>query len=72
MNQGFVKSTVQQLGCEEEISAISRAYRSQIDCGNSIKTALVLATIVYLQRNPKVPAVVARARVAATVGAVAA
>ena len=72
MSQGVVESTVRQCACEDEISAVSRAYRSQIDSGNSTKTALVLATIVYLQRNPKVPAVVARARVAATIDAVAA
>ncbi len=63
---------IQQRVCDDENSALSRVFQSQLDCGNSSKTALVLATIVYLQRNPKVPAVVARARVAAAIGAVAA
>ncbi len=65
-------SANQRRVCDDENSAVSRVYQSQIDCGNSSKTALVLATIVYLQRNPKVPAVVARARVAAAIGTVAA
>ncbi len=67
-----VVRVIQQQANDEEISAASRAYRSQLDSGNSSKSALVLATIVYLQRNPRVPAVIARARVAAAIGCMAA
>lgn len=54
--------------CDNELSTASRVYRRQLDPGSQPKTALVLATIAYLQRNPTVPTVIGRARVAASVG----
>lgn len=72
MSQCAANDLPQSGGQDDEIFAASRVYRSQLDSGNSSKTALVLASIVYLQRNPRVPTAEARARVAAAIGAVAA
>ena len=43
--------------------AVHDAYWEQIEFGSAPKSALNLATIVYLQRHPTVPAEKARARV---------
>ena len=72
MSQAMTAASVQARSKEDEIFAASRVYRSQLDSGNTVNSALVLATIVYLQRNPRVPTDVARARVAAAIGAKAA
>lgn len=50
--------------------AANNAYRQLLEIGNTQQSALVLATIAYLQRNPMVPMMEARARVAAMVGAI--
>ncbi len=52
----------------EEIFAAQKAYRKQVKFGNPPRSALVAATIVYLQRNPSVPVIEARNRVARAVG----
>lgn len=72
MSQTMTAQRAKKRSKEDEIFAASRVYRSQIDSGNTANSALVLATIVYLQRNPLVPTDVARARVAAAIGAIAA
>lgn len=48
---------------ECDYRAVQDAYREQISFGNAPKCALNLATIVYLQRHPKIPAKTARVRV---------
>ena len=72
MGHNIAKVAIQLLEQSDEFSAANRVYRSQLESGNSSQSALVLATIVYLQRNPRVPQVVARARFAAAIGAMAA
>jgi hypothetical protein len=44
------------------------AYRDQIEFGNTPETALGLAMIVYLRRNPRVPVREARSRVVKALG----
>ena len=72
MSQSIAKGAIQLVEQEDELDAANRVYRSQPESGNSSQSALVLATIVYLQRNPRVPQAVARARVAAAIGTLAA
>ena len=72
MSHNIARGAIQLVEQSDEISAANRVYRSQLESGNSSQSALVLATIVYLQRNPLVPQAVARARVAAAIGAMAA
>ena len=72
MSQSIAKGAIQLVEQEDEIDAANRVYRSQLESGNSSQSALVLATIVYLQRKPRVPQAVARARVAAAIGTLAA
>jgi len=71
MSHNIAKGAIQLVEQSDEISAANRVYRSQLESGNSSQSALVLATIVYLQRNPRVPQAVARACVAAAIGAMA-
>lgn len=56
------------LATGEELSAASTAYRQQVAFGYTPESALVAATIAYLQRNPRVPAATARARIADAIG----
>lgn len=47
---------------EDELFVASRVYWRQRRFGSPEQTALVLATIAFLQRNPRVPIGEARAR----------
>ncbi len=59
-----------QYGTDDAFGAANNAYQQLLKIGNTQQTALVLATIAYLQRNPLVPMSEARTRVAAMVGAI--
>ena len=50
MSHNIAKGAIQLVEQSDEISAANRVYRSQLESGNSSQSALVLATIVYLQR----------------------
>lgn len=56
-----------KLNCDA-FGAAKNAYREQIAFGSPPQTALDLATIVYQQRNPRVPAQEARERIADALG----
>ncbi len=53
---------------KDEFCAARAAYREQIEFGSEKDTALNLATIVYQQRHPCVPAGQAREMVGAALG----
>lgn len=53
---------------KDELCAARAAYREQIEFGSSEVNALNLATIVYQQRHPCVPACKARAIVGEALG----
>ena len=72
MSRNIAKGAIQLVEQSDEFSVANRVYRSQLVSGNLSQSALVLATIVYLQRNPHVLQAVARARFAAAIGAMAA
>lgn len=52
------------LQCDAAFGAAKAAYREQIAFGSTPQTALDLATIVYQQRNPRIPTEEARTLVA--------
>ena len=60
MPLGLSPSTVQD---SSDHCAVQAVYWKQIEFGCAPKSALNLATIVYLQRHPTVPVEIARARV---------
>lgn len=53
---------------KDEFCAARAAYREQIEFGNTEDNALNLATIVYQQRHPCVPAGQAKAMVSEALG----
>lgn len=57
----------ESLKCDA-FGAAKIAYDEQIAFGSPPRTALDLATIVYQQRNPKVPVEEARERIAQVLG----
>ncbi|MDD9905827.1 MAG: hypothetical protein OXT06_19845 [Rhodospirillaceae bacterium] len=52
----------------DALEAAKAAYKEQINFGSAARTALDLATIVYQQRNPHVPASEARELIAGALG----
>ena len=53
---------------KDDFCAARAAYREQIEFGNTEDSALNLATIVYQQRHPCVPACQAKALVVEALG----